>query len=109
MSAEGFIAAAVMLALGVSYLTWPLLRRRFSVTGEEVTRRKQRDELLTTYERTLATIRDLDEDHLTGKLSEDDYQAERGYWKEQGVAVRLALDVTGGERPAKLPSSARAA
>lgn len=99
MSTEGIIAAVVMLIIGAVWLALPILRRRYFASADELARQKQRDALLTTYERTLASLRDVDEDHLTGKLSPDDYEAERAYWTEQGVAVLEALEQAGGKAP----------
>lgn len=76
MSTEGVIAAVVMVIIGLVWLAFPLLRRKSSLNVQEVARQKERAALLTTYERTLASIRDLDDDHLTGKLSEADYETE---------------------------------
>ena len=53
---------------------------------------------MNAYERTLASLRDVDEDHLTGKLADADYEAERAYWTDQGVAILQALEQMGGNR-----------
>lgn len=99
MSIEGTIAAVVMLIVGIGWLALPILRRRHSSSADELARVKERDILLTTYERTLASLRDVDEDHLTGKLAEADYETERAFWSEQGVAVLQALEKAGGKPP----------
>ena len=96
MSLEGTLAAVIMLILGVAWLALPIFRRRYFPSVEELKRQKDRAILLTTYERTLASLRDVNEDHLTGKLSDQDYEAERRYWTEQGVAVLEALEKVGG-------------
>ncbi len=101
MSTEGVIAAVVMVIIGLVWLAFPLLRRKSSLNVQEVARQKERAALLTTYERTLASIRDLDDDHLTGKLSEADYETERGHFAEQGVAVLQELEKHGVKKPAK--------
>jgi hypothetical protein len=101
VSTEGVIAAGVMVVIGLIWLAYPLLRRKSSTTAQELARQKERAALLTTYERTLASIRDLDDDHLTGKLSESDYEAERGQFAEQGVAVLQELEKHGIKKPSK--------
>ncbi|MEO8391840.1 MAG: hypothetical protein ABI700_02505 [Chloroflexota bacterium] len=101
MSIEGIIAAVGMLIVGIIWLALPILRRRSSVSGEELARQKEREALATTYERMLASLRDVDEDHLTGKLAQQDYESERTYWTTQGVAVLEALEKLGGKKPAK--------
>ncbi len=101
MSLEGTLAAVIMLIAGVVWLALPIMRRRYFPSVEELKRRKDRDALLTTYERTLASLRDVNEDHLTGKLSNQDYEAERTYWTDQGVAVLEALEKAGGALPTR--------
>ncbi|MBI1259432.1 MAG: hypothetical protein GC204_18345 [Chloroflexi bacterium] len=101
MSLEGTLAAVIMLIAGVVWLALPIMRRRYFPSVEELKRRKDRDALLTTYERTLASLRDVNEDHLTGKLSNQDYEAERTYWTDQGVAVLEALENAGGALPTR--------
>ena len=69
MSTEGTIAAVDhadcgRALAGAPHSAPPIFRR----AREELARQKERDALLTTYERTLASLRDVDEDHLTGKL-----------------------------------------
>ncbi|MCC6804225.1 MAG: hypothetical protein IT319_15190 [Anaerolineae bacterium] len=102
MSTEGTIAAVVMLIAGIAWLALPILRRRFAASADELAKQKERDALTTVYERTLASLRDVEEDHLTGKLAQADYEAERAHWMEQGVAVLQALEERGGKKPAKL-------
>jgi len=107
MSTEGTIAAVIMLIVGALWLALPVLRRKYASNTEELELQKQREILATTYERMLASLRDVDEDHLTGKLSDADYQTERGYWTEQGVAVLQALEKVGGKKPGKVAKAAR--
>jgi hypothetical protein len=106
LSTEGLIASVVMLLVSLTWLAWPLLRRKFSPAADAVARQKEREILLTTYERTLAAIRDLDDDHLTGKLAQADYEAERAAWAEQGIAVLQALEKAGVKKPVKQPKVA---
>lgn len=101
MSTEGVIAALVMVVIGLAWLGYPLLRRTSSLNVQEVARQKERAALLTAYERTLTSIRDLDDDHLTGKLTEDDYEMEREHWTEQGVAILQELEKHGVKKPSK--------
>jgi len=101
VSTEGLIAAVVMVIIGLIWLAYPLVRRKSSTTTQELARQKERAALLTTYERTLSSIRDLDDDHLTGKLSQPDYEAERTQFAEQGVAVLQELEKHGVKKPSK--------
>ncbi len=101
MSTEGIIAAVVMLIVGAVWLALPILRRKYFVSSEELARQKEREILVNAYERTLASLRDVDEDHLTGKLADADYDVERTYWTDQGVTILQALDETGGKPESK--------
>lgn len=101
MSTEGVIAAVIMVLVGLVWLGLPLLRRKSSGSAQTVAMQKERAALLTAYERTLASIRDVDEDHLTGKLSQADYEIERGHWTQQGVAILQELEKYGVKKPAK--------
>ena len=101
MSTEGVIAALGMVVIGLVWLAYPLVRRTTSLNIQEVTRQKERAELLTAYERTLASIRDLDDDYLTGKLTQTDYEMEREHWAEQGVAILQELEKYGIKKSSK--------
>lgn len=92
MSSAGLIVAVFMLTTCVLLVVWPLLRRGSDPTAESARRNKQRERLLAYYERVLTNIRDLDEDHATGKMPDDDYTAEREEWVQRGIHVLRALD-----------------
>ena len=49
------------------------------------------------------TIRDLDFDYETGKLTEDDYQGQREVWVERGVDVLKAIDTLAQQSGAITP------
>jgi hypothetical protein len=55
-------------------------------------RDKQRERALTYYERVLTNIRDLDDDHSTGKISSEEYNSERELWMNRGVRLLAMLD-----------------
>ena len=93
MSIEGLIGSIILVLVGLVTVSLPFLRRNWAgVSARERAVQKARDELLTTYERVLATIRDLDEDYQTGKLTDAEYQTERGYWAERGVYLLQQLE-----------------
>jgi hypothetical protein len=94
MTITGLIAGIVLLLVTLYVLAQPFLQQRQHQKGElsAAVAQKQRDELLTSYERILATIRDLDEDHSTGKLPPETYQQERAYWTEQGILLLQQLE-----------------
>jgi zinc ribbon protein len=85
----GSIFLGLALTLVVTFLVlWPLLER--PGTGEPDA--PPADPLLLTREQVLTQLRDLDFDHATGKLNEDDYATQRAQLMAQGVAVLKELD-----------------
>ena len=94
MSITGIIAGIVLLIVALVVLSRPFMEQRRNENRElrVAVAQKKRDELLTSYERVLATIRDLDEDHNTGKLAPETYQREREYWTEQGILLLQQLE-----------------
>jgi Asp-tRNA(Asn)/Glu-tRNA(Gln) amidotransferase B subunit len=53
---------------------------------------RQRERVLAYYERVLTNIRDLDEDHITGKIAEDEYNVEREVWVQRGIKLLKVID-----------------
>jgi hypothetical protein len=99
MSIEGLIFGLIILLATLVWVGTPLLRRDKGRTGGEVLLQKQRERLLMVYERVLTNIRDLDEDHTTGKMQTADYESERETWVERGVQVLKAMDNLDEENP----------
>lgn len=92
MSYEGLLVSVVMAAIVTLLIAAPLLRRDMKRKDSSVQAQKQRDRMLAYYERVLTNIRDLDEDHATGKLLDTDYGVERETWVQRGIQVLKALD-----------------
>lgn len=94
MSLGGLIGSAVLVAITLGVLLQPFLRKRRHVERMVLSNKQQtQDELVTTYERVLSMIRDLDEDYNTGKLHPDNYQEDRDHWAEQGVKLLQQIEV----------------
>jgi hypothetical protein len=84
----GSILLGLALLLVVSFVVLrPILERSAAEVDESPA-----DPLLLTREQVLTQLRDLDFDHATGKLNEDDYAAQRAQLMAQGVAVLKELD-----------------
>jgi hypothetical protein len=94
MSIGGLIFFLVLLSLTALVVVAPLLRRAEPLADDNRLR-KQQERLLVYYERVLTNLRDLDEDHLTGKMPDADYAEERELWMQRGVQVLRALDELG--------------
>lgn len=93
MSLGGIIGATALIVLALPIILYPYLNNRQTMR-RMLTREKQQtqDERMTSYERILATLRDLDDDYHTGKLAPDNYQEERTYWTEQGIKLLQEID-----------------
>jgi hypothetical protein len=92
MSIEGLAVSVLLLTVTVLLVAAPLLGPDTGRAGETARIARQRDRLLAYYERVLTNIRDLDEDHATGKMPDDEYAVEREEWVQRGIYVLRALD-----------------
>ncbi len=93
MSIQGLIIALIITSIVGLWVWLPLLRQRPShQRATQVATNLQQERLIVIYERILTNIRDLDEDYATGKISSDDYEAEREIWVERGIAILRAMD-----------------
>lgn len=92
MSLAGLIGGLVLIALFLAVIAYPFVQaRRHAPTHRDFVSR-QRERALAYYERVLTNIRDLDEDHATGKIHPDEYQQERAVWVERGVQLLKLLE-----------------
>jgi hypothetical protein len=103
MSSGGLLISIGMLLIGLVWLALPYVRGSRTVLNEQRDALRERPQLAARYERALMTVRDLDEDYQVGKLSPEQYAAERARWVEEGAVLLEALEKTGGvpEKKAK--------
>jgi hypothetical protein len=92
MSPEGLIIALALLVIVGLWIAAPLLRRQSPRLSDDALAHKQRERLSVYYERVLTNIRDLEEDHATGKMRTADYEVEREEWVQRGIQILKALD-----------------
>jgi hypothetical protein len=92
MSLGGIVFFLALLSLTALVVVAPLLRRSERANADDIRLQKQQERLLVYYERVLTNLRDLDEDHATGKMPTADYASERELWMRRGVQVLRALD-----------------
>ncbi len=85
------IAALALLGLTIVWIVRPLLQGQ-TAGGERSPEARTLAELSAQHEATLKSLRDLDTDYTTGKLNEDDYQAQRQVFLAEGVAILQRLD-----------------
>lgn len=90
MSLPGLMAGIALLAAAAAWVLLPLIRSRQPDRATLLDR--QRERALAYYERALTNIRDLDEDHATGKIDPEEYQMERERWVDRGVKVLQLLE-----------------
>jgi hypothetical protein len=92
MSLEGVVFGLIILLAALIWIGTPLFRRQIGRGSDDALLQKQRERLLLIYERVLTNIRDLDEDHTTGKMQTTDYETERETWVQRGIQVLKAMD-----------------
>jgi hypothetical protein len=92
MSSAGLVFGLIILLAALVLIGAPLFRRQTERVGDDALLQKQRERLLLIYERVLTNIRDLEEDHTTGKMQTADYETEREIWVQRGIQVLKALD-----------------
>ena len=92
MSIAGSVFGLIILLVTLVVIGAPLFRRQTIRVGDDALLQKQRERLLLIYERVLTNIRDLDEDHTTGKMQTADYETEREIWVQRGIQVLKAMD-----------------
>ena len=90
MTITGLIIAATMLVITLIFVLVPLVTGSRRSNSAFINR--QRERALAYYERVLTNVRDLDEDHSTGKISTTEYEVEREVWVDRGVKVLRLLD-----------------
>jgi hypothetical protein len=97
MSVAGLVVLAALAALVLLVVLWPFVRPLPETQRRMLDR--QRERALAYYERALINVRDLDEDFATGKISEEEYRAERELWASRGARVLQFLDELDHQRP----------
>lgn len=97
MTGESILIVLILTAITGAALLMPFVRHNETIG--EIEARKKRDSLLTTYERVLLTLHDLEEDLNTGKLSQEEYDVSREKAAEQGVVLLQQLEAAGVRAP----------
>ncbi|MFN8378162.1 MAG: hypothetical protein U0452_05775 [Anaerolineae bacterium] len=92
METASLVILLIVLVLGIVWLAIPFVRGRDASVSHEADKRQ---DMVNTYARVVAALRDLEEDHTTGKLNDEAYEAEKARLSAQGVALLEALDKEG--------------
>ena len=97
------VGVALLVAVAVAAVAWPFVSPVRGVPEPVLSERdRHRIELLERRDAAYSGLRDLEQDHRTGKVSDDDYQAERRRLRGEAAGVLRdldALDSTTGDRP----------
>ena len=85
----GFIFTALALFILVAaFVARPLIEKMSGAEAEKT----HADDLFAQREAILIELRDVDFDHDTGKMNDDDYKEQRARLTAKGVEVLRALD-----------------
>jgi hypothetical protein len=88
------LAAACVVAVALPYLREPHPDR--DVLDEPGELERRRLDLAETRDRALAALKELELDHRTGKVSDDDYRAQIGPLRREAAAALRALEPRAG-------------
>lgn len=96
ISTDFIILALIGVTPLLLVLVWPFFFGSQSKAKPASERAQNIEEtLLVQRDSIYKTIRDLDFDYETGKLTDEDYRSQREMWVERGVEVLKALDAEG--------------
>lgn len=94
MSWGGLLLTLIGTALVAGLILGPILRQDAAakISSEADALQRRRESLRLDYNAVLQTLRDLEEDHATGKLSSEEYRAEKNRWNAEGVRLLRERD-----------------
>jgi hypothetical protein len=95
---------AVLVAVAVVAVAWPFLSPDRGLPEQAMSPRdRERLELLERRDAAYASLRDLEQDHRTGKVADEDYEGERARLRSEAADALRGLDRLDSE--ARIPSS----
>lgn len=100
MESQSLILGIIIAILSALIVLWPFI----TASRDEESAESRMEQLVAQRDAIYATIRDLDFDFETGKLTEADYRAEREAWVERGVEVLKAIDALQEETGVSIPA-----
>ena len=95
MTAAALVLGAVLAALAVVFVARPFLREPRAdrdVLAEPAPAERRRLELAEQRDRALAALKELEFDHRTGKVSDEDYRTQVGPLRRRAAEALRALD-----------------
>ena len=102
----GLVAGAVLAVLAVLYVARPFLREpapASDVLDEPGELERRRLELVEERDRALQALKELEFDHRTGKISDEDYRAQVGPLRRRAADALRALERGEGARRERIP------
>ncbi len=83
------VAALLLTTAAVAYVTWPLVQQ---TAGPDIIEDDRLTELIARKDATLIALKELEFDHDTGKLSEDDFQRMETGLRRQAIGYIKAIE-----------------
>ena len=105
MTALGLALAAALAIVCVLYVAIPFLREpdpADDVLDEPGELERRRIALVEERDRTLAALKELEFDHRTGQISDDDYRALVGPLRRRAAEALRALEPRAGAREGRV-------
>lgn len=90
MSTETAVVCGVMILLSLYLVIAPFFSKQ-TVSPASLHFQRQRDALLVYYQQVTSSLRDLQEDSASGKVTPEEYQTEYEKWMQRGVQILQAL------------------
>src|SRR5690242_1637997 len=97
------LAVACVVVVALPFLRRPGLSASEDRLGEPDALERRRLELAEERDRALAALKELEFDHRTGKVSDEDYRASVGPMRRRAAETLRALDRRAGTRHATAP------
>jgi hypothetical protein len=98
MSIGAILVGIGFFVLVVAYVARPLFERNSQEGQGHSVHGNSRTELLARRDAVYALIRELDADFETGKINNEDYQAQRERYVAEGVSILRQIDATQGKK-----------
>ncbi|HEX3226801.1 MAG TPA: hypothetical protein VHQ89_11960 [Gaiellaceae bacterium] len=101
------VLGGVLALVAVVFVARPFLRDPSPASDrldEPGARERRRLELIEERDRALAALKELEFDHRTGKVTDDDYRAQVGPLRRRAAAALRAVDPRAEARHERIPS-----
>jgi len=95
---------AVVVAAAVAAVAWPYLSPDRGAPEQVLSERdRERLRLFEQRDEAYAALRDLEQDHRTGKIGDEDYQSERRRLRAEAAGALRGLDTLDSEPDTSSP------